>query len=142
MESNKLVKSAGVVMVISMASRVLGFVRDALIVSVFGASVSSDAYTMSLAIPNLMFNLFGLAITTTFIPILSECYSKDGKDEMFRFANYIMNILMIISLFLCVLGWIFTDDIVNIIASFTGERYNLTVFLTKISMINITRDNT
>ncbi len=137
MESNKLVKSAGVVMVISMASRVLGFVRDALIVSVFGASVSSDAYTMSLAIPNLMFNLFGLAITTTFIPILSECYSKDGKDEMFRFANYIMNILMIISLFLCVLGWIFTDDIVNIIASFTGERYNLTVFLTKISMINI-----
>ncbi|MHC6180703.1 murein biosynthesis integral membrane protein MurJ [Clostridium sp. JNZ X4-2] len=137
MKSNKLVKAAGVVMVISMISRVMGFVRDALIVSVFGASVSSDSYTMSLTIPNLMFNLFGLAITTTFIPILSECYSKNGREEMFKFANYIMNILMIISLFLCVLGWIFTKDIVNVIANFTGERYNLTVFLTKISMINI-----
>ncbi|MCI1944327.1 murein biosynthesis integral membrane protein MurJ [Clostridium luticellarii] len=137
MKSDKLVKSAGVVMVISMVSRVMGFVRDVLIASAFGASVNSDAYTMSLTIPNIMFNLFGLAITTTFIPILSECYSKNGREEMFKFANYIMNILMIISLFLCVLGWIFTDDIVNVIANFTGERYNLTVFLTKISMINI-----
>ena len=138
MKKDGLVKAAGVVMVISMASRVIGFVRDALIASAFGASVSSDAYTMSLTIPNLMFNLFGLAITTTFIPILSESYSKNGKEEMFKFANSIMNILMIISLFLCVLGWIFTTDIVNVIApSFKGERYDLTILLTKMSVINV-----
>jgi putative peptidoglycan lipid II flippase len=137
MKKDGLVKAAGVVMVISMASRVIGFVRDALIASAFGASASSDAYTMSLTIPNLMFNLFGIAITTTFIPILSETYSKQGKEEMFKFANCIMNILMIISLFLCVLGWIFTTDIVNVISNFKGERYNLTILLTKMSMINI-----
>ncbi|AZV58174.1 murein biosynthesis integral membrane protein MurJ [Clostridium sp. AWRP] len=138
MKKDGLVKAAGVVMVISMVSRVIGFVRDALIASVFGASASSDAYTMSLTIPNLMFNLFGIAITTTFIPILSETYSKHGKEEMFKFANCIMNILMIISLILCALGWIFTTDIVNIIApNFKGARYNLTILLTRMSMINI-----
>lgn len=138
MKRDKLVKAAGVVMVISMASRVMGFVRDVLIASAFGASNSSDAYFMSLTIPNLLFNLFGLAITTTFIPLLSESYNREGKEGMFKFANSIMNILMLISIVLCVMGWIFTKEIVAVIApGFTGERYNLVIFLTKISMINI-----
>ncbi|EDK35179.1 murein biosynthesis integral membrane protein MurJ [Clostridium kluyveri] len=138
MKKDKLVKAAGVVMVISMASRVMGFVRDVLIASAFGASNSSDAYFMSLTIPNLLFNLFGLAITTTFIPLLSESYNREGKEGMFKFANSIMNILMLISIVLCVLGWIFTKEIVAVIApGFTGERYSLVIFLTKISMINI-----
>lgn len=138
MKGNKLVRAAGLVMVISMASRVMGFVRDALIASAFGASNSSDAYFMSLTIPNLLFNLFGLAITTTFIPLLSESYNKEGKEGMFKFANSIMNILMLISIALCILGWMFTKEIVAVIApGFTGERYVLVIFLTKISMINI-----
>lgn len=138
MKKNKLAKAAGIVMIVSMISRVIGFFRDALIASAFGATYKTDAYLMSLTIPNLMFNLFGLAIATTFIPILSESYSKDGKKEMFSFANSIMNILMILALVLCALGWMFTDDIVKVIATkFTGQTYDLTVFLTRISMINI-----
>lgn len=138
MSKNKLAKAAGIVMIVSLASRVIGFLRDALIASAFGATYQTDAYIMSLTIPNLLFGLFGLAITTTFIPILSESYSKHGKEEMFSFANSIMNILMILSLALCAFGWMFTPELVKVIATkFRGETYYLTVNLTKLSMINI-----
>lgn len=138
MSKKTLAKAAVIIMVVSLISRVIGFFRDILISSAFGATGTSDAYTISLTIPNILFGLFGLAITTTFIPILTETYAESGKEKMFEFANSIMNILLILSLVLCVLGWIFTPEVVKVAASnFTGSKHDLTVYLTKISMINI-----
>lgn len=138
MSKDKLVKAAGSIMIISLVSKLIGFFRDALIASTYGLTYRTDAYVMSLTIPNLLFGLFGLAITTTFIPILSESYRKNGKEDMFNFSNSIMNILMIISLILCIVGWTFTPQLVKLIATnFKGQTYALTVQLTKLSMINI-----
>lgn len=138
MSKKNLLKAAGIVMFISLASRIIGFLRDAMIASAFGATYQNDAYIMSLTIPNILFNLFGAAITTTFIPILSESYSKNDRDSMFEFANSIMNILLLISAVFFFLGWIFAPQLVKVIATqFIGKRYDLTVTLTKLSIINI-----
>lgn len=138
MSKGKLVKAAGIVMIISLISRVVGLLRDVMMGNAFGTTYQTDAYNISLVIPVTIFGLFGLAITNTFIPILSESYSKNGKEDMFDFANSIMNILMLLSSVLCILGWIFAPILVKVIASkFTGDAYTLTVYLTKISIINL-----
>ena len=138
MNKNKVAKSASIVIIITILSKLLGFFRDTLIAGTFGTTYQTDAYNMAITIPSIMFGIFGLAITTTFIPILNETFNSKGKEEMFNFANNIMNILLGLSLVLCFISWFFAPQIVRIIApKFTGEIYGLTVKLTRLSSINI-----
>ncbi len=138
MGKGKLAKAASIVMVLTLVSKVIGFLRDILIASTFGATYITDAYNVALTISDILFALFSLAIMTTFIPLLSETYKNKGKKEMFLFANNIMNILVIILTVLSLLGWAFTPQLVHLIAPrFTGEAYNLTVTLTAITIFNI-----
>lgn len=138
MKNAKVIKSTSIVIALTVVSKIFGFFRDTLIAKAFGTSFETDAYNMAITVPNILFGIFGLAITTTFIPILSESYKSKGKEDMFDFANNVMNILFVISLILCFLGWSFSPYIVKIIApKFTGETYALTVALTRISIINV-----
>lgn len=138
MSKSKLVKAASIIMAVTLISKIIGFVRDMLIASSFGATFKTDAYNIAITIPEVLFAIFSLAITTTFIPLLSETYEKKGKEDMFKFANNIMNILLIILVILCLLGWKFSPQLVSIMApKFTGKTYDLTVVLTRISILNI-----
>lgn len=138
MGKNKLVKAATLIMVLTLVSKIIGFLRDALIASTFGATYRTDAYNIAISIPDIIFAIFSLAITTTFIPLLSETFKNEGKKEMFRFANNIMKLLTIVLLVLSVLGWFLSPQIVRILApKFTGKAFDLTVQLTEISVFNI-----
>lgn len=138
MSKAKLAKAASLIMIITLISKIIGFLRDSLIASSFGATYQTDAYNMAITIPEILFAIFSLAITTTFIPVLSESYNKNGKEDMFDFFNNIMNIIVIIGVFLSVLGWIYSPQLVRVIApKFRGETYSLTVTLVRISIVNI-----
>ncbi|BCZ49018.1 putative lipid II flippase MurJ [Clostridium gelidum] len=138
MTKKNIIKSAGIIIFINILSKILGLLRDSTIASSFGASIATDAYAMSLTIPNILYGIIGAAVSTTFIPILSESYKNNGKEDMYKFANSIINIILIISIFLSVFGWIFTPSIVKFIApNFGGEKYSLTVNLTRISVLNL-----
>ena len=70
------------------------FFRDILIANNFGATVYTDAYKISASIPDTIFMIIGLAISTSFLPMLSRVKVKKGKTEMYKFANNIINILL------------------------------------------------
>lgn len=138
MSKEKLARAAGQIMFITVISKILGFLRDTMTGSTFGTGIESDAYLTSLIIPNMLFGLFGSAITTTFIPFLSDSLKKNGKKDMFDFANSVINIIMIISIILSIIGGIFTEELVRLIApEFQGEKFQLTVSLTRLCVINI-----
>ncbi|MEQ8154572.1 MAG: murein biosynthesis integral membrane protein MurJ [Clostridiaceae bacterium] len=138
MKNNKFLKSASTVMFITVFSKVIGFLRDALIAKQFGATYQTDAFNMAITIPNVLFTTFALAISTTFIPILTETMNKEGKSKMFRLANNLMNIVLAITILLGILAWFGSPVLVKIMApNFSGDTYNLTVLLTQISIINI-----
>lgn len=131
-------KSAGLIAFITIWSKIAGFLTNVLKARAFGTTYMTDAYSVSLTIPNIVFGLIGVAITTAFIPLLNEVYSKKGKEDMFEFANTIINILLIFSIILYIIGWFAVPLIVKLIApDFNGEKYSLTVYLTKLSIVNI-----
>jgi len=133
-----LAKAAGVVIFITILSKVFGFFRTILIASSFGTTIESDAYVVSLTIPLIIYSVIGAAVNTTFIPLLSRNLTQKGKDEMIKFANNVMNILFLFSVAFFLLGFVLSPQIVRIIAhGFYGEKYNLTIKLTRISMFNI-----
>ncbi|AEB75683.1 murein biosynthesis integral membrane protein MurJ [Clostridium botulinum] len=138
MSKVKLARFASQIMIITILSKVMGFWRDALIAKEFGATYQTDAYMMSLTIPSILFGLFGLAITTTFIPMLTKSLKEKGKGNMYEFANTVMNLITLLAIVIGVLGWMFTPQLVKLIApGYKGDVYNLTIQLTRLSVINV-----
>lgn len=138
MSKNKIFKATFIVMAMTILSRVIGFARDILAAYHFGVEGSYDIYVASVAIPESVFMIVGLAISTTFIPMLSEIRHNKNSEEMFSFSNNIVNILSLISIFIIILGLIFTKEIVNVfVPNFTPDKKELTIFLTRITLFNI-----
>ena len=136
MNRNKVFKATIIVMAMTILSRVIGFGRDILAAYHFGANSSYDVYVASVAIPESVFMIIGLAISTTFIPMLSEIKHSKNKEEMFNFANNVINILSILSIVVIILGVIFTKEIVYLfVPNFNPEQLELTIFLTRITLI-------
>jgi len=131
-------KTALLVMVITIFSKILGFTRDIILSYFYGASNISDAYLISLTIPGVIFGFIGVGISTGYIPMYSKIESSYGEDEGNRYTNNLINILFIICTVVVILGLLFTNQIVKVFASgFEGGTLDLAIRFTKISLIGI-----
>ncbi|MDO9196705.1 murein biosynthesis integral membrane protein MurJ [Rhodoferax sp.] len=75
-----LFKSASVVSLLTLASRITGLVRELLIASTFGASALTDAFNVAFRIPNLFRRFFGEgAFSQAFVPVLAASKAQHGE---------------------------------------------------------------
>lgn len=137
--SSKVAKSALILMVATLLSKVLGFSRDLALSSTYGAGVVSDAYLMALSIPTILFvGSFCVAIQNTYMPLFTETDKDKGREESLKFTSNVMNIIMILSIIVIGLGLVFTEPLVKVFAmGFEGERLALTVQFTRIMLFSI-----
>lgn len=97
-------------------SRVLGYVRDTVIIAVFGAGGVTDAYLIAFLIPNFFRRLAGEgALSASFIPIFAA-KEKTDREEAERFAGATMSFMFVILLGVCILAAIFSGTVVSIFA--------------------------
>ena len=76
-----LLRSASVVSLFTLASRVTGLVRELLMASMFGASAMTDAFNVAFRIPNLFRRLFAEgAFSQAFVPVLAASRAQHGDD--------------------------------------------------------------
>ena len=133
-------RSAGIVSLAVMASRVLGLLREMVFAFFFGASKSYavDAYVMAFRIPNLLRDLFAEgALSSAFVTVFSEYLVKKDEREAFRLSNLVATTLILILGVVVVLGMIFTNQIVGFLASgykAIPNKFEDTVYLTRIMM--------
>jgi len=131
-------KTAILIMLITVISKILGFFRDVTISYFYGASNSSDAYLISLSIPGIMFTLMGAAILTTYIPMYSKIEEAYGTNVSNRYTNNLVNILMIICTIIIIFSLLFTEEIVKLFAKgFDSETLALAVQFTKITILGL-----
>lgn len=140
MKKSSIIKSTAIVTVMALMTKVIGFFRDWLIVYKFGADIQTDAYKIAASIPDTIFVIIGLAISTAFLPILSRIKIKRNAEEMHGFANNIINILLIISLAIFFIAGFFPDKIVSVLTD--GGNTNpatikIAIELTRITLFNI-----
>jgi putative peptidoglycan lipid II flippase len=73
--------AAKLVAIITLASRVLGMVRD-MAITWLGANRTTDAFQVAFAIPNLFRRLFGEgALSAAFVPVFTETVETDGMEK-------------------------------------------------------------
>jgi len=118
MSINKSVaKSAGIIGIATLCSRILGFIRDVVIARLFGVYVYAQAFVVAFRIPNLFRDLVGEgAANAAFVPVLSEYAAKRSKEEFWELVNVVLNLLLIIVSTIVLLGVIFAPVIVRLIA--------------------------
>ncbi|HSF94473.1 MAG TPA: murein biosynthesis integral membrane protein MurJ [Thermohalobaculum sp.] len=79
----------------TLASRVLGFVRDILIARYLGAGPVAEAFFVAFRLPNMFRRFFAEgAFNMAFIPIFAKKLEGDGADEARRFAEEAMAALL------------------------------------------------
>ncbi len=131
-------KNAFILMVLSIITKIIGFLRDITLSYFYGVSGISDAYLVSRIIPINIFSLIGTGVSTTYIPLYSSIIEKNGVKTAERFTNNIICCLTIICTVMVIFGLIFTDEVVKLFASgFEGETLSLAVNLTRISLFGI-----
>ncbi len=121
----------------TMASRVLGFVREILIAATLGAGPVADAFYAAFRFPNLFRRLFAEgAFNTAFIPLFSRALEEEGADGARRFANDVLGALFAILLVLTALVELTAPFFVStlIAPGFVGDgaKFDLTVTLSRI----------
>jgi putative peptidoglycan lipid II flippase len=113
----RLARSAVVIGLATMASRVLGLVRDLALAYLFGASHAMDAYTVAFRIPNLLRDLFAEgAMSSAFVPTFTRVLTIEGRAAAWRLGNLVITALMLATGTLVGLGTVFAWPLVSFAA--------------------------
>ena len=135
----KFLKSTAVVSIFTMLSRIFGYIRDALMfIFISNASGALDAFFVAFRIPNFFRRIFGEgALSTAYIPVLSDYKNKDDQKEVKEFINTSITTISLILLIVSVIGVLIAPILIYLIApGFVNSefgQYDLTVSLLKIT---------
>lgn len=131
-------KVALYLMILTIISKSVGFLRDVILSYFYGASGISDAYLISLTIPTVIFTFVGVGLSTTFVPIFTQVIQEEGEGKANAFTNNLVNLLMIISSVIVIAVFLFSEPIVNLFAAgFEGEVLSLAISLTRITIFSV-----
>ena len=94
-----LLRSSGVVGMMTLTSRVLGLVRDMVIARYFGAGAGADAFFVAFKIPNFLRRLFAEgAFSQAFVPVLSSYRENQPITEVKRLVDAVAGSLGLVLL--------------------------------------------
>lgn len=89
-------RSAFIIGLCTLASRILGMARDILGSHIFGAGMLWDAFIVAWRVPNLFRRLFGEgALTAAFVPSFVRLLEADRRSEAFALLNRLLTVLVL-----------------------------------------------
>ena len=133
-----IAKSAAVVSIAIMCSRLLGLVREQVFAGLFGAGFAYDSFVVAFRIPNLLRDLFGEgALSAAFVTVFSAYDSNRSKEETWQLASNVFTFIAILLSLLTLAGIYLAGPIVSLLApdfSLVPGKAELTEKLTVIML--------
>ena len=116
-EKKQILKSASIISLVTIASRILGYVRDQRIALLLGTTFAADAYVLAYRIPNLFRRLVAEgSMTASFIPVFTTYMRERTKEEVWDFANKLFWTLALVVAIITILGMVFSPFVVHLFA--------------------------
>ncbi len=133
-----MIRSGAMISAMTMISRVLGLVRDAVLANYFVIGGALDAFFVAFRIPNLLRRLFAEgAFSLAFVPVLSQYRETRSKEDLKDLIDHVAGALAIILLIISVIGVVAAPLIINMFTAFATEasdtRADLAVTLLRIT---------
>lgn len=131
----KSAKSVGIIMVFTLASKVLGFLREALIASNYGSGSETDTFFIAFSAISLFAKILTNTTNTTLIPVLSDVEVNEGKKAKLSHLNNFLNTILLTAGILAVIAYFLAPFVIRIVGKgFEGEQFQQTVLLMRIGL--------
>lgn len=132
-----LLKATIGVSVLTIASKIFGFVREALIAAYYGSNSATDAYFLAQNMPKMLFPAICNSLAAAFLSIFVSKSVQQGDAEGDKFASKALTVSAIIAIVLSIFGIVFAGIIVPFFApGFDAETAALATKLTQIVMVS------
>jgi len=137
-----LLKATGTIGGLTLASRVLGLLRDSLFARYVGASFASDAFLVAFRLPNMFRALFAEgAFASAFIPMFNQKVAnpdgeglRDGLDFAEAALAVLLPVLLVMTVLLEVFAWPVTFALSG---KFNGVSHDQFAFAVELSRYTI-----
>jgi putative peptidoglycan lipid II flippase len=130
-------KAAGIMMAAIFMSRILGLIREMVIANQFGGGGQVSAYRMAFVLPDtLYFLLSSGALSSAFIPVFTEYWTKGKKEDAWQIFSVIGTFIFLVLGSAILLCEIFARPLVSIVAMGFAKEHpellELTIKMTRI----------
>ena len=117
-----VLKAAWLIAVVTIASKLIGFVRDMVVANFYGATLVSDAYFYALQIPSLAIIILGGVggpFHSAAVAVFSKLIGADDKpdEEVNKLYNTFLTCSFVFFALVAVAGFFFADKIMGLIIS-------------------------
>ncbi|MCJ7736519.1 MAG: murein biosynthesis integral membrane protein MurJ [Anaerolineae bacterium] len=116
-QESEVAQAAGIIALGSVASRILGVVRETVKAGLFGATGSVSALEVAIRIPTLVYDLLvGGMINSALIPVFSEYVSSDRRNELWHLLSVLLSLAAVVLSVVTLLGELLAPQIVWVMA--------------------------
>lgn len=133
--ARRYARSAGVVSIAILCSRILGLVREVAFAALFGGGPLMDAFKVAFRIPNLLRDLFAEgALSVAFVTTFTKKFTLEGEDAAWRLGNKMATLTAVFMSAVTLLGIAAAPLLVSVLARGfeQGEQRQLTIWLTQL----------
>ncbi len=110
----QILKSASTISLLTIFSRILGYVRDQRITLLLGTSPLADAFVIAYRIPGLFRRLVGEgSLTASFIPVFSRYLATEPRRAVWEFADRLFWTLAAVLATVATLGIVFSSQMIR-----------------------------
>ena len=125
-------------MIVTVVSKIFGFLREAVMASYIGASDLKSIYTTANTLPVVIANFVAVGIISGFIPIYNKAKKEEGEKAAEDFTSNILNILMVFGVFAVIFGIILARPFSKILSpDLSGQSLDLATNYTRIMMFAV-----
>ncbi len=132
----RFTRRVGLFSIGTLASRVLGLVRESVFAGLFGVGFATDAFNVAFRIPNFFRDLFAeSALSAAFVPALVRSLKEEDREKTWLFAASMLNALALVLGVVVLVGIVFTPQVVRLVAmgfADQPDKLQLTVLLTRV----------
>ncbi len=115
----------------TLASTILGFVREVVYAKYYGTSWELDAFLAASVVPVILFGVFNGALVTALVPLFSDYVNTEREDEAWQLASTVIVILIVVLGACAVVGALLAPWYVPHIARFKAAHVHTAVLMTR-----------
>ncbi|MDR7420232.1 MAG: murein biosynthesis integral membrane protein MurJ [Armatimonadota bacterium] len=139
--STRLARAASLLAAATVASRMLGLVREIVVAALFGASDAKAAYVIGYYVPFFVQRLLlGGTLSIVFIPTLADVMARRDEAELRTVTTQLFSAVVVIGILMVVAGQVVAPWLVPVAApGFVANpaQLDLTISLTRLNFVSM-----
>ena len=118
-----LVRSAGILGLGNIASRLIGLARESIAANLFGSTGPYSAFVIASAVPTMIYDLLvGGALSAALVPVFSEYARPERRGELVRIAGTILTVIALVMAVLLLLLELLAGPLAGLLGDFADPE--------------------